>query len=173
MTRTKVKGTKFKAASSPEQEPDFSKMASVIISPINSDEESSNTPTLSREYNVMNNSVFVPQVMPSYRDLNQGSFVALSYSEPPNQYYSLPVAQNFVTCAPSTTYSNGLNVSVDEADRILDEAVDELFLNEEGSYDNLNDFVHDWDPEFDDIDSVGPSVDDDAQLGYLLEKLLG
>ena len=47
MTRTKVKGTRFKAASSPEQEPDFYSMAPVVVTPPNSsDEEMSHDTTL-------------------------------------------------------------------------------------------------------------------------------
>lgn len=37
MVRTKVKGTKFKAASSPDNEPDFYKMLPVVVTPQHSD----------------------------------------------------------------------------------------------------------------------------------------
>jgi hypothetical protein len=55
-----------------------------------------------------------------------------------------------------------------EADKIFDEAVDELFLDDAVSELNLTDFVQDWDPSV----NLEPVLQDDAQLGYLLEKLL-
>lgn len=56
-----------------------------------------------------------------------------------------------------------------QADSILDQAVDELFMGELGSEDNLADFVNEWDPS----NSFGATaLADDIQLGYMLEKLL-
>ena len=52
-----------------------------------------------------------------------------------------------------------------ESDYILDEAVDELFLNEAGLDSYMSDFVSDWEPALDTADS-------DAQLGFLLDKIL-
>jgi len=53
----------------------------------------------------------------------------------------------------------------DDVNRILDEAVDELFMQEDS--DSLSDFVHDWDPSF-----GAEPLQDDSQLGLMLEKLL-
>lgn len=53
-----------------------------------------------------------------------------------------------------------------EADRILDEAVNELFLSDAQEVDTLADFVNDWDPNF------GAMLEDDAQLGFMLDRLL-
>jgi hypothetical protein len=56
------------------------------------------------------------------------------------------------------------------ADRVLDEAVLELFLQEPAESDNLDEFVHDWDPNFD--LNFGVALRDDVQLGFMLEKLM-
>jgi hypothetical protein len=53
-----------------------------------------------------------------------------------------------------------------DTDRILDDAVSELFLHEPAEYESLDEFVNDWDPNF------GAVLQDDAQLGYMLEKLM-
>ena len=55
-----------------------------------------------------------------------------------------------------------------EADRILDEAVNELFQDEGG--DNLAEFVNDWNPSGQ--TAFGMALEDDAKLGFMLEKLL-
>lgn len=139
MTRTKVKGTRFKAASSPDQEPDFYKMPPVV-SPHNSSDE---------EMSFDSNRSFTQQPL-SIPFVNMPSQQPLTYSP--------------VTSMPmSLGYSSAL-----DADRILDEAVDELFLNEVGDQDNLADFVHDWDPN----NAFGDVLQDDEQLGYMLDKLL-
>lgn len=67
-------------------------------------------------------------------------------------------------------YSPGAAASVPSftADRILDEAVDELFIGDSNDSDNLADFVHDWDPS----NSFGDLWQSDAQLGFMLDRLL-
>jgi hypothetical protein len=194
MVRTKVKGTRFKAASSPEQEPDFYTMVRynegdgirfdhlfvkrmnlthclfssfffnrqppVVVSPINtSDEDMSHgseqsLDTLSHMHPLTVTSVFEPL---------------------PLQYDSAatPVA-SYEAIAPAPTNSLSLldPQSLNDADRILDEAVNELFLTETGENDSLADFVHDWDPTDLSCTSFGASLQDDIQLGFMLEKLL-
>lgn len=54
-----------------------------------------------------------------------------------------------------------------EVDEVLDEAVDELFLDEGLGDSDLADFVHDW-GEVSNMDSA----QDDTTLGVMLEKLL-
>ena len=54
------------------------------------------------------------------------------------------------------------------ADNVLDQAVDELFMGELASEDTLNDFVSEWDP----TNSFGAVLENDIQLGYMLERLL-
>jgi hypothetical protein len=60
----------------------------------------------------------------------------------------------------------------DDADRVLDEAVEELFLNEAIASDSLDDFVHDWDPSNEGNEAYLDSLQDDCQLGMMLERLL-
>lgn len=183
MTRTKVKGTKFKAASSPEQEPDFYKMPPVVVSPAHSDEESCSHEALLASDSRTPIDAKVPSCVSaiSYRDsrplhfmqqsLSEPSttpFARLPLSDPPTIYYAQDTAG--VVPVRSFSFSNRLQVPND-ADKILDEAVDELFLQQE-EVDNLNEFVHDWDPNCDQNVTASGTVEDDFELGYLLEKLL-
>jgi len=168
MTRTKVKGTMFKAASSPEQEPDFYSMPPVIVSPSNSDDDSS--------YQVNSIQKNESEVMTTISNINYDpvplSFAQIPYNEPQNRYYSQTQLSNALMASSNAAacFVNGVSIP-SNADRILDEAVDELFLQQE-EVDNLDEFVHDWDPSFDEaVNGVG--IEDDSQLGYLLEKLLG
>jgi hypothetical protein len=120
MVRIKVKGTKFKAASSPECEPDFYTMPPVIVTPVQSSED-------------------------------EMSFDS-SYVQQQQQYTAPCVPSMFQQQAPP-------------ADSILDEAVDELFLQQDfAEEDNLADFCNDW--------AFGNVLNDDAQLGFMLDKLL-
>jgi hypothetical protein len=155
MSRTKVKGTRFKAASSPEQEPDFYTMPPVTVTPHASDEERSfgsySHPSQQSSPNVYPTQVasFIPEPLPL-------PFASLSQLSGP---LSVPWT------VPTT-------MVVNTADRVLDEAVDELFLGGGDAFerDNLADFVSDWDPTatFD----FNEPLEDDTQLGFLLEKLL-
>jgi hypothetical protein len=61
-------------------------------------------------------------------------------------------------------------MALTNADRVLDEAVAELFLHEPAESDSLEEFVHDWDPDFD--INFGVVLRDDTQLGFMLEKLM-
>lgn len=130
--RTKVKGTKFKAASSPDGEPDFYTMPPVSyqhVTPHNSDEEMS----------------------------------AGSYQHQFVQRTILPDPSGYVQ--PLSVQYNGTMVAQSdfdaEADRVLDEAVNDLFMDM--TSDSL-DFSPEFDPSF--------NIEDDTQLGYMLEKLL-
>jgi hypothetical protein len=134
MMRTKVKGTKFKAASSPDGEPDFYTMPPVSfqhVTPHNSDEEMS----------------------------------AASYQQKIAQRTVQMDPSRFVQQQPlSIQYTGGMVAQSDydaEADRVLDEAVNDLFMDM--TSDSL-DFSSDFDPSF--------NIEDDTQLGYMLEKLL-
>jgi hypothetical protein len=61
-------------------------------------------------------------------------------------------------------------MALTNADRVLDEAVAELFLQEPAESDSLDEFVHDWDPNFN--FNFGMALRDDAQLGFMLERLM-
>lgn len=144
MQRTKVKGTMFKAASSPENEPDFYRMAPVQVTPQHSDEEQS--------YGTEGS--FQPQ--PVYQQSQPQMFDLMSLQ----QFEAMPLNMLFEAPRPEIELGR-------ISDRVFDEAVDELFMNgfSEG---NISDFVYDWDPTA----AVEPDIQDDAQLGNLLEKML-
>jgi hypothetical protein len=143
MNRTKVKGTRFKAASSPEQEPDFYTMPGVPVTPpTSSDEEMS-------------------------FDSSRSPMHMLQAADYGNLDVAVPV--NVASAAHGISLLQNLQrapMRQNDADYVLDQAVDELFLGEVGESDNLADFVHDWDPSF------GQVMEDDAQLGFMLDKLL-
>ncbi|GAX16311.1 hypothetical protein FisN_35Hh010 [Fistulifera solaris] len=143
MQRTKVKGTMFKAASSPENEPDFYTMAPVRVTPQHSDEEGSYGTDGSYQ-------------QPMLYQSQQQMFDPM----PLQQYEALPMNMLFEASRPEAEYGR-------LTDRVFDEAVDELFMDG-FSESNISEFVQDWDPTA----SVEPDIQDDAQLGYLLEKLL-
>lgn len=178
LTRTKVKGTKFKAASSPEQEPDFYQMPPVSfchVTPHTSDEEQS----------------FNSQSVPSERNYSVFPSTQVSFAVPETQLFSFPGSMTqptppplsmspIASASPFAGYNN-YNLSHQammyaaqhgpagiDADRVLDEAVDELFLNDTQEIDNLADFVNDWDPS----SNFGAMLEDDVQLGFMLERLL-
>ena len=77
-------------------------------------------------------------------------------SQPSLTYYTPCITQPVLPPMPQRT--------VQPVDSILDEAVDDLFLSGD---DTLADFCFDWDPS-----GAGMPLDDDTQLGYMLEKLL-
>jgi hypothetical protein len=191
MSRTKVKGTRFKAASSPEQEPDFYTMVRlclrdsnrkvdcivlesvltlciilsslqnpvVLISPSNSsDEEMSHESERSAE----TNSLYPQGVTSVYEPLPiQYSNIVSSQAPPLPQLSS---SYQPITAMSSFPFVDPMALT--NADRVLDEAVAELFLHESAESDNLDEFVHDWDPNFNFV------LRDDAQLGFMLEKLM-
>jgi hypothetical protein len=196
MSRTKVKGTRFKAASSPEQEPDFYTMVRlvlrdsnrkvdgivlesvltlflmlsslqnpvVLISPSNSsDEEMSHESERTDE----TYSLYPQGVTSVYEPLPiQYSNIVSSQAPPLPQLSSS--YQPITTAMPSFPFVDPMALT--NADRVLDEAVAELFLHEPVESDSLDEFVHDWDPNFN--FNFGVVLRDDAQLGFMLEKLM-
>jgi hypothetical protein len=182
MTRTKVKGTKFKAASSPEQEPDFYTMPPVTITPINtSDEEMSHDDGSSSHPSSSAMGSSMPQQY-SVQIQQQQSFEPLPIQFLQNPQMSMPIQPPMMMMPPLSSSSSSYAAaspapvffswpSTAETDQVLDEAVDELFLSEStmgAAADVFNDFVHDWDPNSD----FAQTLENDKQLGYMLEKLL-
>ena len=79
-----------------------------------------------------------------------------SYTNPAS--YQVPSPGQFMPPAPK------------ETDEIFDEAVNELFLDD-GAFDmGLTDFVQEWGNSPN--GGIETDIQDDAQLGFLLEKLL-
>lgn len=210
MVRTKVKGTKFKAASSPDQEPDFYSMPPVVVTPHHSDEELSydshrppvvaasapsaavaaapecyaqqqqpmqqqqhfyqqqQPPVEHQQQQPMTLSYSLPQSVFANNNNGQLTFSPLQSVVPPPLQVAQPQSLAQPHQLPSSFAAGGGFIPFN-ADRVLDEAVDELFLNEAGNdQDNLADFVNDWDPS----NSFGEVLNDDAQLGFMLDKLL-
>ena len=142
MSRVKVKGTRFKAASSPDSEPDFYKMTPVTVTPQHSSDE---------EYSYGSSE----QDQPSYAP---ASAAPLSFDPLPVAFGSAPAAYSSSYAAAAAPIQAVPEPSY--ADQVLDEAVDELFMQEAMLDNNA------WDSLGDDV-SLG-----DDQLGLLLEQLL-
>jgi HSF-type DNA-binding len=196
MTRTKVKGTKFKAASSPEQEPDFYTMPpvttnnnSTTVTPHNTSDESEEEESTSHDSSSapcslsqqtasfyqpqpqqqQQQSLFEPLPIQYLQSPVQSSMMMPPLSSPS---YAAAAAATSSMPAVSTFVSSWPDFSMEETDQVLDEAVEELFLSSDSlggtNGGDLSDFVHDWDPNSD----FAQTLENDKQLGYMLEKLL-
>lgn len=165
MIRTKVKGTKFKAASSPDQEPDFYRMPPVVVAQpphlhheeLHEETSDRSTPTL------------VSRAAPTL------SFEPIPVSGMGQQQYALQSPEQAygrigqTLGFPSAQEAAVAAVQRSCADRILDEAVDELFFNDaRPDNEDLMDLKA-WDLSNTFADD---SEIEDSQLGMLLEKLL-
>jgi hypothetical protein len=159
MIRTKVKGTRFKAASSPDQEPDFYTMPPVAVTPANTSDEESSFDSGSRES--VSSLPTQPTTMPSF------DMFATNYAAVPQN-----ISHAVQSFEPRGAFAPLCLPQADDADRVLDEAVEELFLNEAIASDSLDDFVHDWDPSNEGNEAYLDSLQDDCQLGMMLERLL-
>jgi hypothetical protein len=161
MTRTKVKGTGYKAASSPDSEPDFWSMPPVNpITPSHSEDDESLSDSTAHSTS--------PQDVPS----NVLAFSPISSQPPiPKEFEALRTVQKTVSrdmmIEPLSLHSN---IS-DSDSEVLDEVVDDLFLHAPAEEnDDIMDFVKTWNP-VDSFDTAEEIVDD-LQLGVLLEKIL-
>uniref|UniRef100_A0A7S2YLZ9 HSF-type DNA-binding domain-containing protein n=1 Tax=Entomoneis paludosa TaxID=265537 RepID=A0A7S2YLZ9_9STRA len=172
MIRTKVKGTKFKAASSPDQEPDFYTMPSVVVTPAHSRHSSPQHQPFVSSDESSSGSVAPAPMAPSHDFANmfsnslqqqnqqqQLSFEPFPFQQQQQQF--VPQMQMPVAFAPPVS---------NPADQVLDDAVNELFLNTNNmasEMNDLDDFVRDWEP-----DNFARSLDNDVALGFMLDKLL-
>jgi hypothetical protein len=157
MTRTKVKGTGFKAASSPEDEPDFWHMPPVNpITPLQSEDDSSSTYSESTAPEETPSSVF-----PSFSPVMSSVPKSFAFEAPQEE-----ASEEQMSIEPFP-YSAQVSESGSE---VLDEVVDELFLHEAPEEnDNILDFVNTWNPySFPEEEEI----EDDLQLGLLLERIL-
>lgn len=159
MIRTKVKGTRFKAASSPESEPDFYKMSPVLVTPHHSSDEefSYGTEQTQQAYAA----AAAPQVQ-SFDPLPMSFMGQAPVAAEPRLYEAT------ASSIPYAAYPNAINGVPDRsyADQVLDEAVDELFLQE--ALQENDPIIGAWDStSFGDDASL-----QDEQLGMLLEQLL-
>jgi hypothetical protein len=191
MTRVKVKGTGFKAASSPDQEPDFYAMPPVLVTP--PDSGASDEGSVDEEENqTMHGTERRPQ--PMY-DSNWNGGMEYSPSVNYIQEYQSPSssfddAHNFndnVIMSPNGMRSIQSSFQYDDpllttpiimsenhetiGDMVMNEAIDELFVDDVMRHDEtLEDFVDTWATasahcDLDDLES-------DLQLGNFLKVFM-
>jgi HSF-type DNA-binding len=152
MIRTKVKGTRFKAASNPEHEPDFYTMPTVA--PLGSDSTQCN---MSRASSSSTDS-YAPAPIPLQScSLEKIPFVG---STPEMKLLSNSLSQFLASsCKADPLPMSLVDVVVKSEDFLDSEDLDTL--------DNLS---LDWDESFDSAFEM--SLKDDIQLGFMLDKLL-
>lgn len=191
MSRTKVKGTKFKAASSPDAEPDFYKMAPVVITPPTSgasdhettDSDSVDTFTMPSplmmqspvaSFDAIPTAFYQTAIMSPMSPLPVKEIQQpMMYQEPPPPIPSL--YQNQQTTAVSMM--NQEPISSDEEEHIDDELLNALGME--------HDFVQTWGKmtaaadaqsvgsfDAEEILEEGTEISDDYQLGCLLQQFL-
>lgn len=160
MSRTKIKGTRYKAASSPDQEPDFYSMppfvtetqpsgsiAPVAVEPVAPPPApTSNAPSLNAPWTV-------PQ--PSLLNLPSVAPVA-------------PVNNSVVVSAPPSDVENHSCEGNSKGDDVLDGIVDDLFLKGDCPQDALEDFLFEWDPDR----HFEEELEKDEALSFMMDKLL-
>lgn len=105
------------------------------------------------------------EVNPAYEQQQQPMqppAAAASYEPLPYEYQPA-----FAAAVPQYANNNACE------DRVLDEAVEELFMdmmpNSSASADPFEDFVNDWVPQ---DATFSATLENDAALGFMLEKLL-
>jgi HSF-type DNA-binding len=169
MTRTKIKGTGFKAASSPNSEPDFWRMPPVnAVTPCHSSDDEDGNSEISG-YTSSSNSL-IPQQQPA-RPCKAPSKSGFPFSTGttahsiPNSFsFAVPniQASNPDIPPPSTASSTSLES--------LDEVLDDLFIKASLSENDetILDFVRDWCTE---QETFLHDIEDDDQLGHLLESI--
>jgi HSF-type DNA-binding len=168
MTRTKVKGTKFKAASSPDSEPDFYAIPPVtnqVVTPHHSsDEEMSFDSSAAAAARYNSNSIIAPAAVmyPSFAQQCPAPLSTLSFAAQGG-------VSNVVSSSSSSSSTSSGSLS-SSSDFALDSAVDELLLNELGDQDDFLSDLASWDANA--FGGEGGVEMEDVQLGFMLEKLL-
>lgn len=154
MIRTKVKGTRFKAASNPENEPDFYSMP--VVMPMASESSScgDSQHTLSTSDSTLS---VVPLPSKSF-NLEQ-----ISYDS------TLPNTQA-ISSSLNQFLSNYRREDSPIKNQVPLNAVTSNDWNDSNNSDDLDDFSIDWSETFDTV--FESSLNDDVQLSYMLEKLL-
>jgi len=185
MQRTKIKGTKFKAASSPDQEPDFYRMPPVLpmastVSDDSSADESAviaqRAPRLFTPSNDFFHAGPYP-VSPTVTSIeHMSNQVPQTHPAPAVTLY--PIINSGMALGGPTVKSNHLQTPFNtmafdnrsQADEILDQAVDELFNDSSNFVDESQD--GDFDNFWDHTEFGEESHEDDLELGFMLDKLL-
>jgi hypothetical protein len=206
MIRTKVKGTKFKAASSPELEPNFYHMPPVVVvTPHSSDCDHSENDDCSSGHDSDSKGSSEPIMMqsqafqPPHHQFDHSPhhiYATLQPDDPPkstmvnklalqifgsdlldmpsspqvSSQVSLgsPISANtsrdYVTVPVVSTASS---IPLSPSNEFLDQAIDDLFLEDSQAANEVMDFVSAWDEEFE-----RGQVTNDLELGNLLDKIL-
>ena len=151
MIRTKVKGTRFKAASNPENEPDFYSMPYVMPMP-------SETSSDCDAPNVVSSSDSIVSMLPLQPKSFSVNHIVYGNSHHDTQANSSPLNPFLAAHSKNDSIiSNPAAVKVETTYNV-------------NSEEDLDDFSTDWsealDNEFETI------LNDDVQLSYMLEKLL-
>ena len=154
MIRTKVKGTRFKAASNPENEPDFYSMP--FVTPLASETNSWGD----SQHTVTNSDTSASMVPLSSKSLNLEQ-ISYDFSLPNTQAISSSLNQFLSTHRRDDSKTKN-PVSVN--------TVTSNDWNDSSNQEDLDDFSIDWSETFDTV--FESSLNDDAQLSYMLEKLL-
>ena len=195
MIRTKVKGTGFKAASSPDQEPDFYKMPPVTVTPpcsgVEEDPlETSNHTNLTNQsppwFPTQSNSHVPTSIQFDIGPAAAATGVAASRT-PSMQLSSVQPFQPFAGVGVMRSMQFGPGPPTPPVDTtgdpILDEVVQDLFLDDVGKDDVVLDFMETWNvgepqppiqttttPTSDGLADI--DVEDDMKLGSLLERFM-
>jgi len=185
MCRTKIKGTKYKAASSPDQEPDFYTMDPVTITPPVSDESSVEDGSYqsAKQLNSLAQTTSMPLTalgltlplqspvlstvqqtpsLPSVQAINMSTVDPFAYQMPQQQMQAPSVMQgSFFTDWKAPT--SGTPTASDDND--FDAAINEIFEENSNVMDDFRDI---FDPNM----QIPEKIEDDQQLGNILEQLL-
>jgi len=190
MCRTKIKGTKFKAASNPEHEPNFYMMPPVLpVAPVSDDDSHDDSAIVSRRSPVGFSARFTPgndyyltepaPVSPSLVSIEPLPVqVPQARIVPSLDQYSMMNQANMIPrntlqmSFPQTPFNFAavFNNSKLNADQVLDDAVDELF-NDANNFVELDEGA-DASGMWDTAEFGQESREDDLHLGFLLDKLL-
>jgi hypothetical protein len=207
MIRTKVKGTKFKAASNPEHEPNFYHMPPVVVvTPHSSDCDhsendgcSSGNDSYSKrssEPSIPQNQTFQPPHCHFENSPHCSNATTVQPHEPPksimvdrlaiqifgSDFLEMPpspqMSSHILLGSPILPYTSREFDDVDSmytapfiplvpSNEYLDEAIDDLFLDDSQASNEVMDFVNAWDEEF-----GNGQFTDGMELGKLLDKIL-
>lgn len=161
MGRTKIKGTKYKAASSPDQEPDFYSMDPVTITPPVSDESSSDDGSYNHSPKQLTS---LPQnsSLPAALALNLQTPPVMTSSMDP---FAFQMTQQQMPSFTNWSAPQAPMKSTGSDDNAFDAAIDEIF-EENGNV--MDDFRNIFDPNM----QIPDKIEDDTQLGNILEQLL-
>ncbi|CAJ1936521.1 unnamed protein product [Cylindrotheca closterium] len=175
MCRTKIKGTKYKAASSPDNEPDFYTMNPVTHTPPTSDEssvEDGSYQSPKQMRSLPQTSSMPPAALrlnfPVMSSIQTPSLPSLSVSAVDQFAYQMPQQQQM---QPTPLMGAGFMTDFQAPkapasdDNAFDAAIDEIFL-ENGNA--MDDFRNIFDPNM----QIPEKIEDDEQLGNILEQLL-